>query len=191
MQTSAIHRSSIYSLLQRNVGDMRSSGLVVAVTSAHSGSGVTYLSRLLAECLNSDLPGGAVLVDCRALSQEPAAALREFVESEGTAPGLRVNGGWRGSPALRRAYIGHLRERYSYVVLDCPSITESGDVLGLSTVVDGIISVVEANRTKKSQIKYLERAIQQSGGRLLGHVLNKRTYLLPEWLNTRLERLGI
>jgi Mrp family chromosome partitioning ATPase len=57
--------------------------------------------------------------------------------------------------------------------------------------VDGVLLVVEANRTQKSQVAYLEQTIEGAGGKVLGHLLNKRTYPIPAWLFNKLERWGI
>jgi hypothetical protein len=193
-QAFHVYQGSIYSLLQRSAGTSKFSCFVVAVTSAHSQSGVTYLTKLLVDSLNRDDPGRAIAVDCRNASGisklDEELGLSTFEDGKEKlvtpSPGL-----WRSSPNFRRDYIQELRARYSYIALDCPPISESSEVLSLSEVVDGTVSVVEANRTTKSQISYLERTIARSGGRLLGHVLNKRTYPIPEWLHSKLEGMGI
>ena len=61
----------------------------------------------------------------------------------------------------------------------------------LAPLVDGIVLVVEANRTQKEQFLYAERAIEYAGGRILGHVLNKRTYVIPDWLHRKMEAFGV
>lgn len=191
---ASVYQGPIFSMLQRAKAVSRGSSFVVAVTSAQSKSGITYVSRMLAESLNRDAPGNAVVVDCRSLSSDPALALREMNGSHMRAErgsALMPSGGWRGNPEFRQAYLDRLRQQYAYVIVDCPSISESSDVLGLTGMVDGIVSIVEANRTSKSQIKYLERTIQQANGVLLGHVLNKRTYIIPEWIYSRMERMGL
>jgi Mrp family chromosome partitioning ATPase len=58
-------------------------------------------------------------------------------------------------------------------------------------MLDGVIIVVEANKTTSHQLAYLEKTIQGASGVVLGHILNKRTYPIPVWLNTQLERLGL
>jgi Mrp family chromosome partitioning ATPase len=77
------------------------------------------------------------------------------------------------------------------VLVDCPSLKESTEVLSLAPLVDGVLLIVEANRTQKSQVAYLEQTIEGAGGKVLGHLLNKRTYPIPAWLFNRLERWGI
>ena len=67
------------------------------------------------------------------------------------------------------------------MLIDCPSLKESQDVLALAPLVDGVFLVVEANKTTKRQIAFLERTIQAAGGNSLGYLLNKRTYPIPEW----------
>jgi hypothetical protein len=45
---------------------------------------------------------------------------------------------------------------------------------------------VEANKTKKAHILNLERAVQSAQGQIAGYVMNKREYLVPQWLYSRL-----
>lgn len=193
-QAAHVYQGSIYSLLQRSAGISKFSCFVVAVSSPHSQSGVTYLTNLLVDSLNRDDPGRAIAVDCRTdagiARLDDQLGLQIFRDGS-NRPVKATTGLWRSSPNYRHDYIQELRSRYSYIAIDCPPISESSEVLSLSDVVDGIVSVVEANRTTKSQISYLERTIAQSGGRLLGHVLNKRTYLIPAWLHNRMEGMGI
>jgi Mrp family chromosome partitioning ATPase len=58
--------------------------------------------------------------------------------------------------------------------------------LSVAPFVDGVILVSEANKTRRGQILQAERAIETAQGKLLGHVLNKRTYPVPEWIYRRL-----
>jgi hypothetical protein len=46
---------------------------------------------------------------------------------------------WRGSQDYRAAYLAQLRERFPYVLIDCPSLKESTEVLGLAPLVDGVL----------------------------------------------------
>ena len=39
--------------------------------------------------------------------------------------------------------------------------------------------------------KVVERTIEGAGGKIYGHLLNKRTYPIPPWLHNNLERWGI
>jgi Mrp family chromosome partitioning ATPase len=91
----------------------------------------------------------------------------------------------------RVGHLNRLREQYRFVLLDCHSLTERTDVLGLAPVVDGTITIVECNRTRSSQLHELEHSIEKYGGSIVGSVLNKTTDTVPRWLNSLMERVGI
>jgi hypothetical protein len=54
-----------------------------------------------------------------------------------------------------------------------------------------MVLVVEANRTQREQLLYAERTIEGAKGRILGHVLNKRSYVIPNWLSFKMEAIGL
>jgi Mrp family chromosome partitioning ATPase len=95
---------------------------------------------------------------------------------------------WHGSRQHRRDRINELRMQFDYVLIDCPSLRTNGDVLGIAPLVDGVLLVVEANRTRADQVLYAERQIQTAGGVFRGHILNKRKYFVPQWLYQRLSQ---
>ena len=75
-----------------------------------------------------------------------------------------------------------LRNKFRYIGVDCPALSSSSDVLGLAPLVDGVVLVVEAGRTTKQQIRNAERQIEGAGGKIMGLILNKRRYPVPEAL---------
>ena len=187
--------SSVLSMLQNSAEKSHSACAVVALTSARSGSGVTYTAHMLTNALNRENPGSAIYINGRALSNaalvtDGATVVSEMDETPALTPGT-YRQSWRSSPALRKAYVAGLRERCSYVLIDCPSIADSSDALFLAPTVDGVISVIEADRTTKSQITHLEQTMTRCGGTLLGHVLNKRKYVIPEWIYQKLQAVGV
>ena len=52
--------------------------------------------------------------------------------------------------------------------------------------VDGVVIVVEADKTRWPVVQSVREKIVQHGGRLLGMVLNKRRYYIPEFIYKRL-----
>ena len=190
-----LRNSSVLSLLQNSAENSHSACAVVALTSARPGSGVTYTAHMLTNSLNREHPGSAIYVDGRELSNAALLSDGKTVVSEMDDMSLHKpvthRQSWRSSPALRKAYVAALRERSSYVLIDCPSIVESSDALFLAPTVDGVISVVEADATTKTQITHLEQTITRCGGTILGHVLNKRRYVIPEWIYQKLQALGV
>jgi Mrp family chromosome partitioning ATPase len=145
-------------------------GCVVALTSPHPGVGVTQITNALAYALNRDGDARAMSLCCRQLN------------SGSSLDGIQGH----LSTALNT-----IRQRYTYSFIDCGSISESQDLMRLAPLVDGVILVVEANRTQKEQISYAERTIESVHGRLLGHVLNKRTYPIPNWCHRMMVSVGL
>jgi Mrp family chromosome partitioning ATPase len=53
-------------------------------------------------------------------------------------------------------------------------------------MIDGVVVVVQAGHTRRSQIQRAKQTIENSGGDFLGFVLNQRRYSIPNWLYQRL-----
>jgi Mrp family chromosome partitioning ATPase len=106
--------------------------------------------------------------------------------SDGSAPH-----DWHTSQANLATAIDTFRTKHPYVLIDCASMKDSQDAIRLAPLVDGVVFVVEANRTQREQLLYSERAIESAKGRILGHVLNKRTYVIPRSCYRMMEAIGI
>jgi hypothetical protein len=184
----------IYNVLQRGEPRPDSRGVALGLVSAHPGAGVSLITRLTEEMLNENADGSALALDCCTLG------LRDAVQGNPLPAPVAANGANRPEIATRAAFgryqdrvehLNSLRNTYRYVLLDCHSLKEKTDVLGLAPFVDGVILVVEGNRTTRSQLGYLERSIEEHGGNIVGSVLNKRTYPIPNLVNLWMERIGI
>jgi hypothetical protein len=92
-------------------------------------------------------------------------------------------GPWEGSWQYRRDCIDLLREEFDYSIIDCPALRASGDLLSIAPFVDGVLLVIEANRTRREEPIQAEQSIAAAGGKLLGFILNKRTNEMPTWLD--------
>lgn len=145
-------------------------GSIVALTSPHRGAGVTRIANALVEALRYDGHPSAVNISARELS----------ARETGTSTQTNL------SNALDR-----IRRESRCALIDCGSMNSSQSAIRLAPLVDGIILIVEANRTTTQQIRYAERAIESVNGRILGHVLNKRTYVVPNWLHRMIHTAGI
>jgi Mrp family chromosome partitioning ATPase len=156
-------------------------GIVIAFTSANPGEGVTYVSNRIASQL-SDSGSGAHHLSSAELVVEswPGGPSRfdGFAKNDQIAPRTAWED-WRSK-------VTQLRSRYRYSIVDCPSLAVSSDVLSLAPHVDGIVVVLAANDTHKAQAANVERQIQMVNGKVLGYVLNKRKYMVPDWLYKRL-----
>ena len=77
-----------------------------------------------------------------------------------------------GSPQMGQL-LANLKEVADILVLDSPPATIVADAVELSKRVDGVLLVVEANRTRRDVVKQSISNLQQAGGKLLGTVLNR------------------
>jgi capsular exopolysaccharide synthesis family protein len=78
------------------------------------------------------------------------------------------------------------REKYDYVILDGPPIPSFSEARVLCTKVDGVVLVIEAGKTREQVAVRAKKELEEAGGKILGVVLNKRKYYIPEWIYKRL-----
>jgi polysaccharide biosynthesis transport protein len=76
------------------------------------------------------------------------------------------------SPAMAETLL-QLRERFDHVVLDSPPLLMVTDATVLSTLVDGVILVVESGVTVRGALVRAHSVLENAGGRVLGVVMNK------------------
>jgi Mrp family chromosome partitioning ATPase len=67
-----------------------------------------------------------------------------------------------------------LRLLFDLVIVDAPPAHESFVGLNLARRADGIVLVVEAERTRARMVAATQKLLQASGGKILGVVLNRR-----------------
>ncbi len=180
-------------------------GLTIALTSPTRGAGTTHLTRALTNELGTHPTHRILRVDLLYLARQvrSAADVLEMVrgtatptifEISGTASAAAGSNGtgagagtfWHASAEHRRECLDRLRGQFQYILFDCPALRQSGDTLGIASLIDGLLLVVEADRTTKAEMLQAERQIETAGGRLFGSILNKRKYLVPEWARRRL-----
>jgi len=177
-----------------NAGERR---LVVAFTSPHPAAGVTEVTRMLAKTLRQCRADLATCLSYRSLLQQGLAASNSRLQAEPNARdwnGLGTNderGNWLAIQELLATSLDRLRLQHRCVLIDCAAISETHDAIRLAPLVDGVVLVVEANRTRRDQIRFAERTIESAGGRILGHVLNKRTYAIPGWFHRAMTSVGL
>lgn len=201
--SNSIYHTLLYTVFQKP-RDTDSGGIVVAVSSANPGEGVTYVSRALlyelGKCELTSVAGVSVSF-LRKLHEPTLEAIRKFMTSSGAGHTGEVSDGvvlddrlairerrgpWEGSWQYRRDCIDLLKSEFDYTIIDCPSLKESGDLLSVAPFVDGVILVIEANRTRRDEPRQAEQSITAAGGTLLGYILNKRANEIPDWLDRKL-----
>jgi len=66
-----------------------------------------------------------------------------------------------------------LRQKFDHIIIDSPPILPITDATIISTLVDGVIMVVESDKTSRAALNRACRVMEHSGGRILGTVFNK------------------
>ena len=79
-------------------------------------------------------------------------------------------------------YIQEMKAQADWVIFDSPPINASNESVLLATKVDGVVMVVEAERTRWQVAESAKQKIESNNGRILGVVLNNRKFYIPEWL---------
>jgi protein-tyrosine kinase len=78
--------------------------------------------------------------------------------------------------------LAELKQKFDFIIFDAAPVVEFPDSYALAPKVDGIILVVEAEKTSIEDAQRAKRNIEQAGGRLVGVVLNRRKNYVPSFL---------
>jgi len=75
-----------------------------------------------------------------------------------------------------------LKERFDLIIVDSPPTMMFPDGPAVASQVDGVILVVEAEKTRWQVALSVKEKIEKSGGVVLGIVFNKRKYYIPQFI---------
>lgn len=187
-------------------GDAR----VVAFSGVEAGAGCSWMSARIAELLADADAGSVCVVDTDfndptlhtyfgasnkcGLSDALVSPLpiRECVRRFGERLYLLSSGsiGPRAEILLAssafRLRVEELRAIFDFVLFDTPPLDVSSDALVVASKADGLAMVVEADSTNRETALRAARHAAAANIRVLGAVLNKRTYPIPEALYKKL-----
>ncbi len=90
------------------------------------------------------------------------------------------------SPDKLRTRLMELCSEYTHVLIDAPPVNASADSLLLGEMADGLVLIIEANRTRREVALKAKETLEAAGVKLLGAILNKRTYPIPAVLYKRI-----
>ncbi len=85
-----------------------------------------------------------------------------------------------------RAAVSELREKFEYVLIDSAPIGLNPDMTVMCDKVDAVVLVVRYGKTRREVVKRTKGIIERAGGKVLGIVLNRRKFPIPEFLYRRL-----
>ncbi|UCC94526.1 MAG: CpsD/CapB family tyrosine-protein kinase [Candidatus Omnitrophota bacterium] len=180
---------------------------ILTLTSSVQGEGKTITAANLAVCLAHDLECKILLVDCdlrrgsihALFNVNPKPGLSDILTGKvqpqeaivpTKIPNLFVIPGGQaphnpsellGSKKMRAAIEALKSESFSYIILDTPPLLPFTDAGVLGTQTDGVILVVQAQRTHAPVVKKAKELLGQAHAKLLGFVLTKADYYIPDF----------
>lgn len=205
-------RDEMFKLVQRVfMAPGTGRGRMVVVSAMEAGNGCSWICARMAEVLASQVSGSVCVVDANLRSPglhrefnvpnhygltdalQVSEPIRRFVTSL-TRPnlwllscGAQVDGMENMLSSDRmRALLPELQREFDYVLIDAPPI-ESGDnsvVLGRNA--EGIVLVLRANASRRESARKAVRDLENANVRVLGAVLNQRTFPVPESIYRKL-----
>jgi protein-tyrosine kinase len=83
-------------------------------------------------------------------------------------------------------FLEELKNKYDFILIDASPAITSPDSIAISRFADGVVLVVEAERTRRQVVESVKNKIARNGGNIIGVVFNKRKYYIPEFIYKRL-----
>ena len=78
--------------------------------------------------------------------------------------------------------LNELREKFDFIILDGAPLDGYSESFFLASKVDGVVLVVESERTQKRTIRKIKKELEWGPINLLGVVLNKKRSYIPKFL---------
>jgi capsular exopolysaccharide synthesis family protein len=178
---------------------------IVAITSGQPGEGVTTVAYQLSRRLVEQGRKRVVVVDAnlrnpslhRFLGGTRSPGLTEFLKGDlhftqvtQRLPRLHFISAGRGegdpvhlleSPRFAES-LELLAKDYEVVLVDTPALVAYPETEAILRHVDGCVLVAEADRSRAPAVRAVADRIRDAGVSLIGAVLNKRSYPIPERL---------
>jgi succinoglycan biosynthesis transport protein ExoP len=82
--------------------------------------------------------------------------------------------------------LSEIRRRFRYAVLDVPPLLSFSEGIELSRRTDGIVIVIRAGRTRRQLVERSLELLGAAGANVLGTVLNRRRFYIPQFVYERL-----
>ena len=183
----------------------------VVFSGAESGNGCSWVCARVAEVLASQVAGSVCLVDANlrnpGLNEQfevqnhhgltDALRQREPVRTFAKAlscprlwllsSGSEIEDGQSLLSSDRMRFrISELRSQFDYVLIDTPAITAYNDATVLGAATDGLVMVLKANSSRRESARTAIQDLRAAKVRVLGAVLNQRTFPIPQAIYEKL-----
>lgn len=185
---------------------------IVMFTSAVGGEGKTTITAFLARVMALNETERILLVDCSL--QNPQlhdlfgvkndTGLLEYLAGKAELPQItkvidegvfdlvttgEIKEGNVNQPLFNSErmtlFFKQAAENYDYVLIDSSAVLEAPETSLIASGVDGIVMVIHAGKTKREVIKRAMMMVEKLEGRIIGTVLNRKRYYIPEFIYRR------
>ena len=208
----AIAREEELKLVQRIfLGGEQNSPRIALFSGFERDTGCASICVRAGEVLAAQAEGSVCLVDANfqspslheyfdlqnnkglAEATQESAPIQEFAQQLSPANLWLITGGY-GASQLNiakvtdrlRSRMEELRNAYRYVVFNSGPFWLNANAMLLSKWTDGVVLVLEANSTRRDTARRIKESLAVANTKVLGVVLNNRTYPIPEALYSRL-----
>jgi capsular exopolysaccharide synthesis family protein len=82
--------------------------------------------------------------------------------------------------------IDALKKEYRFIIIDSPPLQNYPESTLLASKVDGVIIVVQAEKTRREVLIDTKKKLESAEASILGVVLNRRKHYIPRWIYTQL-----
>ncbi len=89
--------------------------------------------------------------------------------------------------SLKNSNFWEKMRHFDLILIDSPPATTSPDGIAVSRIVDGVVLIVEAEKTRWPVTESVKEKIIKNGGKILGIVFNKRRHHIPGFIYKRLK----
>jgi Mrp family chromosome partitioning ATPase len=183
----------------------------VVFTGVDHGNGCSWVCARAAEALAAHVEGTVCVVEANlntqslhryfgvtkgggtadaALRRGPVHKLAQSIRGTNLwlMPGqaLCSDTGGAMSPDHLKSRFAELCAEFSYVLVDAPPAGESAESLMFGRLADGVVLVIEAHATRRESARKVKENLEAANVKLLGAVLNKRTFPIPEKLYSKI-----
>lgn len=192
------------SMVEGNILSAGKGARTVFVTSFLKGEGKTTAALSMAYGLTMNGSSTVLLIDGNAMAPQVhqlfqvdnAPGFTEFLQGGGQlsdlirgtefknmavmpfgSSGLDMGSLLKGN-SLQQS-MAQLQEHFDYIIMDGCAIQGSSEVTILANQFDGVVLVVECEKTKWEMVQDAVDRLRLINGRVLGVVLNKRRYYIP------------
>lgn len=184
---------------------------MVVFAAVDHGNGCSQIAVSVAGTLAASAPGAVCLVEANFRSPGlpkllgttnyhgltdallERGSIRSFIKPMGSGSLWLLSSGplAADSPNLLisqplRDRFAELRTEFDFVVVDAPPLSRYADAIALGKLSDGIVLILEAGSTRRDAALTAVESLRSSRIQVLGAVLNKRTFPIPERIYNKL-----